>query len=322
MTSDYKEAIDQFYTQPGHRFPDVHLAKSNNCPQFHDTCECPAGFTTASCQAVKDELAAMANNNVKVTYVELRNSLEQVARKRDPATARQLLVCYAGRQKLEFVAPDRFLPLYAACSVTLRGSNENAAPSQPVVKDLPATPPPVKDVPAAVPVKDPVPVVPSTGSTLYHFIYIRLEENMPTERIVKQAGNCGWKGVSDALVNDLRIAHYERTKAVKPIIDTRPEYNSLFVVLMDAYDQAANGKGAARHNLSGEIPFERQRMQLISELIDSPKGMEYQAVKKLTEGMAMQNKGACIRELLGAVNYIAGMVVYLRKKHANELGDE
>ena len=95
-----------------------------------------------------------------------------------------------------------------------------------------------------------------------------------------------------------------------------PGYETLHEVLMQAYSQAARGKGAIRHNISRTTPYERQRMQLISELIDSPKGMEYQACKKITEGMNLPTHTAQVNELLGAINYLAGIIIFLRKQQA------
>lgn len=97
-------------------------------------------------------------------------------------------------------------------------------------------------------------------------------------------------------------------------ITVRPEYFGLLMVLVEALNQAQYGKGAERHNLSGDTPFERQRMQTVSELVGSPDGMVYQAIKKLTEGMKLPTQERQVAELLGAINYIAGIVVYLRKR--------
>jgi hypothetical protein len=84
-------------------------------------------------------------------------------------------------------------------------------------------------------------------------------------------------------------------------------YQSLAAVLDLAYEQAASGKGAVRHG-SGK-PFEEQPMQGISELLDSPDGMAFQAIKKIRESRQLDTEAAN-RELLGAIVYIAGMVIY------------
>lgn len=95
----------------------------------------------------------------------------------------------------------------------------------------------------------------------------------------------------------------------------KAEYVSLEDVLSRAYLQAAHGKGAQRHNLSGTTRFEDQRMQTVSLLIDSHKGMEYQVIKKITEGVNLPTHAAQIKELLGAINYIAGMILFLERKN-------
>jgi hypothetical protein len=90
------------------------------------------------------------------------------------------------------------------------------------------------------------------------------------------------------------------------------DYQSLRAVLDAAYYQAAHGKGKERHARGNR--FERQHMQSISCLLDSDRGMAFQAIKKLTEGLDMGDPEARERELLGAINYVAGIVVYYRLK--------
>lgn len=91
-------------------------------------------------------------------------------------------------------------------------------------------------------------------------------------------------------------------------------YSTLRTVLDAAYDQAANGKGKERHNITGQTPFDRQRMQTVSELVGSPDGMTYQAIKKLTEGLGHPTFELKKRELLGAINYIAGIIIFLERQ--------
>lgn len=101
-------------------------------------------------------------------------------------------------------------------------------------------------------------------------------------------------------------------------VKVRKGYAGLHRILVEALDQAQSGKGAERHNLGGDIPFEEQRMQTISELIGSVHGMAYQACKKITEGVSLPTLDRQVRELLGAINYIAGIIVYLRKQDDGE----
>lgn len=88
-----------------------------------------------------------------------------------------------------------------------------------------------------------------------------------------------------------------------------PNYQRLHAVLQAAFDQASKGKGADRH--ANGLRFEYQRMQQISQLLDSPKDMAYQACKKIAEGLELPTKERQIAELLGAIVYLAGTVIYL-----------
>lgn len=87
-----------------------------------------------------------------------------------------------------------------------------------------------------------------------------------------------------------------------------PGYEHLAAVLVDAYEQAAYGKGKERH--ANDLHFDHQPMQAISRLLGSPTGMTYQACKKVVEAMNMADRAARRRELLGAIVYLAGVVVY------------
>ena len=91
-------------------------------------------------------------------------------------------------------------------------------------------------------------------------------------------------------------------------------YEALEQVLNEALEQAAAGKGKERH--AQDKPFDEQPMQLISELIGDTHGMAFQAIKKLQESLRLPTDRA-IREQLGAINYIAGMVIMLRKSTLN-----
>jgi len=95
---------------------------------------------------------------------------------------------------------------------------------------------------------------------------------------------------------------------------TDNNYNSLKEVLDAALQQAASGKGKERHNKHDE-PFEKQRMQTISILLYSNKGMAFQAIKKLTEGLEMEDTQDQEKELLGAINYIAGIIIWNKTRY-------
>lgn len=95
-------------------------------------------------------------------------------------------------------------------------------------------------------------------------------------------------------------------------MNDNPHYKSLRKVLEAAYQQAESGKGNERHARGN--PFEEQHMQTISQLLDTDRGMAFQAIKKLTEGLDMKDANARKRELLGAINYIAGIIIYNQEK--------
>lgn len=92
-----------------------------------------------------------------------------------------------------------------------------------------------------------------------------------------------------------------------------PGYEKLALVLSEAYRQAAKGKGAERH--ANDRPFHEQPMQTIADR----RGIGFilgQVDKKTEEGQGMIDRGeneAAVRELLGAIVYLAGAVIFLEK---------
>lgn len=100
----------------------------------------------------------------------------------------------------------------------------------------------------------------------------------------------------------------DEVKVMKAIND----YQSLNDVLNRAYHQAAEGKGKERH--AGNLAFHEQPMQTISQLVGSPDGLAYQAIKKIQESQRFPQTDRRVSELLGAINYIAGLIVYLEKE--------
>ena len=104
----------------------------------------------------------------------------------------------------------------------------------------------------------------------------------------------------------MKAKNYKRDKNW----DAVPGYEMLVAVLQDAHDQAAIGKGDERH--ANGLPFHEQRMQQISTQLDSDKGMAFQVCKKMTEGLQFDDDARREAELLGAINYLAGIVIYHR----------
>ena len=89
-------------------------------------------------------------------------------------------------------------------------------------------------------------------------------------------------------------------------LENYDDYHSLANVLARAYEQAAKGKGAVRH--ADGRPFTEQPMQTISGLLGSHQGLLYQAMKKIQKSNRLE-MDAAIKELLGAINYLAGAVI-------------
>ena len=85
-----------------------------------------------------------------------------------------------------------------------------------------------------------------------------------------------------------------------------PGYDNLADVLDRAYMQAASGKGKERH--SDGKPFDRQPMQGILDLVGEGFALG-QAIKKCQESTRMDTDAA-VRELLGAIVYIAGAIIH------------
>jgi hypothetical protein len=96
-----------------------------------------------------------------------------------------------------------------------------------------------------------------------------------------------------------------------PLSDNR--YHELERILLDAMDQAIGGKGKERH-ADGEN-FEDQKICVINRwLKGSPvAGALFQAVKKTVESSRMV-PDAAIRELYGAINYLAAGIRLLEEE--------
>ena len=100
--------------------------------------------------------------------------------------------------------------------------------------------------------------------------------------------------------------------------DLSNNYWHLSVVLCAAYAQAAVGKGKERH--AQDDPFLDQPIISIGQLLKSPDGEAYQAIKKVREGLMMHRTGEserCIREILGAINYLAATAILVAEESHN-----
>lgn len=91
---------------------------------------------------------------------------------------------------------------------------------------------------------------------------------------------------------------------------TALNYALLDDVLQRAYDQAAVGKGSERHG-NGKA-FEEQPMQDLCRLYGTGFALG-QAAKKMQEAQRMDT-AAAVRELLGAIVYAAGTIIYMESQ--------
>lgn len=96
-------------------------------------------------------------------------------------------------------------------------------------------------------------------------------------------------------------------------IKTHDGYEKLLEHLIQAYNQAAVGKGKERHAQEGQ-PFEKQQICLLNKEIGSHDGALYQAAKKTIESkkiLKLRGKEAAKAELYGAINYLCAACVLI-----------
>jgi hypothetical protein len=91
-------------------------------------------------------------------------------------------------------------------------------------------------------------------------------------------------------------------------------YTTLRAILDAAFNHAATGKGKERH--ARDLPFDKQPMLETTRLVGPgfPLG---QAIKKAGEAAGMIERGeldAAEAECLGAINYLAGAVAWVREQ--------
>lgn len=93
------------------------------------------------------------------------------------------------------------------------------------------------------------------------------------------------------------------------------DYQMLETILVEAKSQACDGKGKERHAVDGEA-FEKQQICEIGRRLkgNPAAGPLFQAVKKIYESGRLGGE-AGVRELLGAINYIAAGIVLTRESN-------
>jgi hypothetical protein len=143
----------------------------------------------------------------------------------------------------------------------------------------------------------------------------------PTATSMAHCSFCGaslqdrarWTRGPDVVICDqcVAVAAVEtRLEAVNPLCVWG--YEHLADVLVRAFTQAAHGKGKERH--ANDKPFDQQPMQTIADTLNSPVGIIQQVHKKSAEALALPHDRA-VAELLGAIVYAAGAVVWLERHH-------
>lgn len=101
---------------------------------------------------------------------------------------------------------------------------------------------------------------------------------------------------------------------IDPVILDCPGYQLLANVLLEAYLQAAQGKGTERHNPHG-FDFRHQPICTIQDAVGSGFALG-QALKKTQEaaGMLVRDEpDAAVRELYGAIVYLAAAVWHIEE---------
>lgn len=98
----------------------------------------------------------------------------------------------------------------------------------------------------------------------------------------------------------------------------KPEYTELERVLMAALSQAQDGKGAERHARPGER-FEDQQIVKVGEWLGNTGFQVGQGVKKAIESTRLPTAERRIKELLGAINFLAAAVLIEERKAGEKL---
>jgi hypothetical protein len=96
----------------------------------------------------------------------------------------------------------------------------------------------------------------------------------------------------------------------KVMVHINKGYESLHEVLVDALNQAQDGKGKERHAKDNE-PFERQKICEITRRVGLG-GPLFQVCKKTIEAQKLGGERG-VAELLGAINYLAAAVIVMRE---------
>jgi hypothetical protein len=91
-------------------------------------------------------------------------------------------------------------------------------------------------------------------------------------------------------------------------------YAELKRIFDQAFTGQTEGKAKARHNKTGILPFEQQRIMTISEMQNSPYGLTYQVTKKMLEALDMDEVEKTIHELQGVMVYVGALILFVERR--------
>lgn len=91
-------------------------------------------------------------------------------------------------------------------------------------------------------------------------------------------------------------------------------YAELKRVFDQAFTGQTEGKAKARHNKTGILPFEQQRIMTISEMQNSPYGLTYQVTKKMLEALDMDEVEKTLHELQGVMVYVGALILFVERR--------
>ena len=103
-----------------------------------------------------------------------------------------------------------------------------------------------------------------------------------------------------------------------------PRFAPLAKVLIEAYEHAASGKGADRHDANGAT-IEDQPIVAFGRMLNSIDGHAYQVMKKAHEASLMARRGnaqGAIAEMLGVINYAAAAIIVMRQQNSDAIASE
>lgn len=139
------------------------------------------------------------------------------------------------------------------------------------------------------------------------------EREVAYKAYVKEKKLGGVKHIKEArkIAGDVRGPADSELKLDPSLTFEGDAYEELMLTLMDAYNQAAIGKGKERHG-GDDVPFEKQPMFRVMDKV----GLGFatgQALKKICESDRMDIARAQ-HELKGAIIYLAGAIMWLDKR--------